>query len=53
MAEIMEASDEFRSMSSEGAFSPKPETRPTTKFEVRGLKLGHGVWDLLYEKSFD
>lgn len=31
-------------------FSPRPEWRPVTKFEQRGLKLGHGVWDLLFEK---
>ena len=28
----------------------RPAYRPTTKFENRGLKLGHGVWDLLYQK---
>jgi len=49
MAEVMEASKEFKSQS-DTAFSIRPDTRPTTKFETRGLKLGHGVWDLLYEK---
>ncbi len=33
------------------AFVDKPSYRPLTKFENRGLKLGHGVWDLLYRKS--
>ena len=28
----------------------RPEYRPITKFEIRGLKLGHGVWDLLFRK---
>ncbi len=32
-------------------FVDKPSYRPLTKFENRGLKLGHGVWDLLYRKS--
>ncbi len=32
------------------AFAPRPEYRPFTKFERRGLKLGHGVWDLLFER---
>ncbi len=50
MAEVMEASDEFVSLS-DSPFSPKPDSRPVTKFERRGLKLGHGVWDLLYKKS--
>jgi tRNA (guanine-N7-)-methyltransferase len=49
MAEIMEASTEFSSLA-DSPYSAKPESRPTTKFERRGLKLGHGVWDLLYEK---
>jgi tRNA (guanine-N7-)-methyltransferase len=30
------------------AFAPRPEHRPVTKFETRGLKLGHGVWDLVF-----
>lgn len=30
------------------AYAPKPAWRPLTKFEARGLKLGHGVWDLLF-----
>ena len=31
-------------------FAPRPDWRPLTKFEDRGLKLGHGVWDLLYRR---
>lgn len=31
-------------------FSPRPSWRPLTKFERRGLALGHGVWDLLFER---
>ena len=30
--------------------APKPEYRPLTKFENRGIKLGHGVWDLVYRR---
>ena len=29
-------------------YAPRPPWRPLTKFEARGLKLGHGVWDLLF-----
>lgn len=29
-------------------YAPKPHYRPLTKFENRGLKLGHGVWDLVF-----
>jgi tRNA (guanine-N7-)-methyltransferase len=31
-------------------FAPRPEYRPLTKFENRGLRLGHGVWDLVFIK---
>ncbi|MES2530684.1 MAG: tRNA (guanosine(46)-N7)-methyltransferase TrmB, partial [Pseudomonadota bacterium] len=33
-----------------GGYAPKPAYRPLTKFENRGLKLGHGVWDLVFTK---
>jgi tRNA (guanine-N7-)-methyltransferase len=29
-------------------FAPRPASRPETKFERRGLKLGHGVWDVVF-----
>lgn len=32
----------------EGGYAPKPHYRPLTKFENRGLNLGHGVWDLVF-----
>ncbi|WP_418128473.1 tRNA (guanosine(46)-N7)-methyltransferase TrmB [Variovorax sp. 375MFSha3.1] len=32
-------------------YAPKPEYRPLTKFENRGIKLGHGVWDLVFERT--
>ena len=31
-------------------YAPRPDYRPQTKFESRGLKLGHGVWDLVFRK---
>lgn len=31
-------------------FAPRPEFRPLTKFENRGLRLGHGVWDVIFTK---
>lgn len=31
-------------------FAPRPEWRPETKFEARGLKLGHRVWDVLFHR---
>jgi len=32
-------------------FAPRPATRPETKFEKRGIKLGHGVWDIVFRKA--
>lgn len=34
-------------------FAPKPSYRPQTKFENRGLKLGHGVWDILFKRRVE
>lgn len=31
-------------------YAPRPSWRPQTKFETRGLRLGHGVWDLIFER---
>lgn len=31
-------------------YAPKPDYRPLTKFEKRGLRLGHGVWDLVFQR---
>jgi len=33
-----------------GGFAPKPDYRPLTKFENRGIKLGHGVWDVVFKR---
>lgn len=32
-------------------FAPKPDYRPQTKFETRGLRLGHGVWDVVFRRK--
>ncbi|MBJ6611721.1 MAG: tRNA (guanosine(46)-N7)-methyltransferase TrmB [Candidatus Thiothrix moscowensis] len=50
MATVMQTSSEFRNLASNPPYSPRPDERPLTRFENRGLKLGHGVWDLLYQK---
>ena len=31
-------------------FAPRPDSRPLTKFETRGTRLGHGVWDLVFRR---
>lgn len=32
-------------------YAPRPDFRPQTKFETRGLRLGHGVWDLIFRRK--
>ena len=32
-------------------YAPRPDYRPLTKFEKRGLNLGHGVWDLVFRRK--
>ncbi len=51
MMEVMSASEGFVNQQGEYSFSPRPEYRPLTKFEKRGERLGHGVWDLLFERT--
>jgi tRNA (guanine-N7-)-methyltransferase len=51
MLEVMEAAPDWRNQLGPGQYAEKPEWRIETHFERRGLKLGHGVWDLLYRKS--
>ena len=50
MLEVMEASAAFSNCSGERRWSDRPAYRPVTKFESRGQRLGHGVWDLLYRR---
>ena len=37
-------------MSESNDYVPRPASRPVTKFEQRGHRLGHGVWDLMFER---
>ncbi len=50
MVEVMERVNGYKNLSESGKFIPRPDYRPLTKFEKRGQKLGHGVWDLLYQR---
>lgn len=50
MMEVMTASEEFVNLAGEGKYAEEHE-RVETKFERRGRRLGHGVWDLLFEKQ--
>lgn len=50
MLEVMSAASQWRNLASDNAYIPRPEERPLTKFEQRGERLGHGVWDIKFER---
>jgi tRNA (guanine-N7-)-methyltransferase len=49
MLAVLSAEPRLENMA--GGFAPRPPYRPQTKFESRGLRLGHGVWDLVFRRS--
>jgi tRNA (guanine-N7-)-methyltransferase len=50
MLKVLDAAPAWRNSAGPGQFVPRPEWRIETHFEKRGRRLGHGVWDLLYER---
>lgn len=51
MLEVLSAEPTLKNTATDpSGYVPRPEYRDTTKFENRGLRLGHGVWDLVFEK---
>jgi tRNA (guanine-N7-)-methyltransferase len=50
MLETLDEAEGFENIAGIGQYSPRPDYRPMTKFEKRGERLGHGVWDLIYKK---
>lgn len=51
MLEIMNAAPGYKNLSADNTWVPRPAERPVTKFERRGERLGHGVWDLKFTKT--
>ncbi len=51
MLEHMETAPGYENVAGKGNYHPRPDFRPLTKFEIRGNKAGHGVWDLIYRKQ--
>jgi tRNA (guanine-N7-)-methyltransferase len=49
--EVMSAEGELEN--SAATFAPRPADRPLTKFEERGVKLGHRVWDIVFARRRD
>jgi tRNA (guanine-N7-)-methyltransferase len=51
MLSVANACTRLESMSAERGYVDRPQFRPPTRFERRGARLGHGVWDLAYTKA--
>lgn len=50
MWDVLDVTTGLRNIAGPRGHVPRPEWRPQTHFETRGQKLGHGVWDLLYDR---
>ncbi|MEM9101173.1 MAG: tRNA (guanosine(46)-N7)-methyltransferase TrmB [Pseudomonadota bacterium] len=51
MVKVINANAQLTNLSSTNDYVERPEHRPLTKFEKRGHRLGHGVWDLMYRRE--
>ena len=51
MLEVLDNFAELSNQAGTGNFTPRPDFRPMTKFERRGIDRDHGVWDLIYTKD--
>lgn len=50
MLDVMSVAAGYKNQAPNGQYVERPSERPTTKFERRGERLGHGVWDLKFER---
>jgi tRNA (guanine-N7-)-methyltransferase len=50
MLQVLTATPLLANTAASGEYVPRPDSRPITKFEQRGQRLGHGVWDLLFHR---
>ncbi|GKW23140.1 tRNA (guanine-N(7)-)-methyltransferase [Pectobacterium carotovorum subsp. carotovorum] len=50
MLEVMTSVAGYHNLSDNNEYVVRPDSRPLTKFEARGQRLGHGVWDLMFER---
>ncbi len=53
MMEVLSEAPLLNNRAGAYAYTPRPDYRPLTKFEQRGQRLGHGVWDLIFERQQD
>jgi tRNA (guanine-N7-)-methyltransferase len=48
MLKVLENAEHWQNTAGKNQFTPRPSTRPLTKFEKRGQQLGHSIWDLVF-----
>ena len=51
MMKVMSAAEGFENTAGVDQYTPRPDYRPLTRFEQRGQRLGHGVWDLIFKRT--
>jgi tRNA (guanine-N7-)-methyltransferase len=51
MLAVLEALPQLQNEAGTGCFAPRPDERAPTRFEARGLRLGHRVWELAFRRS--
>lgn len=51
MLEVGNNAEEFTNLSATHDYVPRPDFRPMTKFEARGISQGHGIWDLMFQRK--
>ena len=51
MLKILSAGEQLENTSPTQDYCLRPDYRPLTKFEQRGIRLGHGVWDLIFKRK--
>jgi len=51
MVREMLSDPRFKNLGDKNGYASRPAYRPATRFENRGIKLGHGVWDIVFEKK--
>ena len=53
MLEVLSAEPLLINTGPDNTYVERPQSRPLTKYEERGLRLGHGVWDLVFRRRVD
>jgi len=50
MRAVLDVHPSFTNIADDTGYMPRPDDRPLTRFERRGHRLGHGVWDMAYQR---